>query len=95
MMLVYIADDTQIKEHLKEFQNLQASHPEYVPKIKKLYAILDAHIKEEEKDDLPKLEKALAQDDSAKLGANFQRVKAFIPTRSHPSAGEVCMAVHC
>ncbi|KAK3215780.1 hypothetical protein GRF29_8g1029373 [Pseudopithomyces chartarum] len=79
-----------IKESLKKFQNLQASHPEYVPELKKLYAALDAHIKEEEKDDLPKIEKALIehQDASAKLGANFQRVKAFIPTRSHPSAGE-------
>lgn len=70
---------------------MKASNPDYVPELKKLYAILDEHIKEEEKDDLPKIEKALSQhqEDSAKLGARFQSVKAFIPTRSHPSAGEV------
>jgi hypothetical protein len=70
---------------------MKASHPDYVPELKALYAVLDVHIKEEEKDDLPKIEKALANDKetSAKLGANFQRVKAFIPTRSHPSASEV------
>ncbi|KAJ4352184.1 uncharacterized protein N0V89_007531 [Didymosphaeria variabile] len=80
----------QLKEHLKEFQNMKASHPEYVPKLKSLYTLLEQHIAEEERDDLPKFEKALSNEDgvSAKLAANFQRTKKFLPTRSHPSAGE-------
>ena len=53
---------------------------------------LQSHIEEEEKDDLPKIENALSQGEnqgaSEKLANNFERVKAFIPTRSHPSAGE-------
>ncbi|KAL5371052.1 hypothetical protein DPSP01_014523 [Paraphaeosphaeria sporulosa] len=80
----------KLKEHLKEFQNMKASHPDYVSKLKSLYALLEQHIAEEERDDLPKFEKALNNEDgvSAKLAVNFQRTKAFIPTRSHPSAGE-------
>ncbi|KAF1978810.1 HHE domain-containing protein [Bimuria novae-zelandiae CBS 107.79] len=80
----------QVKEHLKKFQNLKASHPDYVPELKSLWAILEKHIQEEEQNDLPKFEKVLSQHEEAstKLAVNFQRVKAFIPTRSHPSAGE-------
>ncbi|KAK7178328.1 HHE domain-containing protein [Paraphaeosphaeria sporulosa] len=80
----------KLKEYLKEFQNMKASHPNYVPKLKSLYALLEQHIAEEERDDLPKFEKVLNNEDgvSAKLAVNFQRTKAFIPTRSHPSAGE-------
>ncbi|KAK7178158.1 HHE domain-containing protein [Paraphaeosphaeria sporulosa] len=80
----------KLKEYLKEFQNMKASHPDYVPKLKSLYALLEQHIAEEERDDLPKFEKVLNNEDgvSAKLAVNFQRTKAFIPTRSHPSAGE-------
>lgn len=69
-------------------------HPRYIPKLKSLFADLDQHIEEEENDDLPKLERALGKDDgaSARLADQFQATKAFVPTRSHPSAGEVCIA---
>lgn len=43
------------------------------------------HIKEEELDDLPKLEKALSEADSEKLGTSFERTKMFVPSRSHPA----------
>lgn len=44
------------------------------------------HMKEEEVEDLPLLEKVLSQADSEKMGASFERTKMFVPTRSHPSA---------
>lgn len=47
---------------------------------------LKQHMKEEENDDLPQLEKALSEADSEKLGASFGRTKMFVPSRSHPSA---------
>jgi hypothetical protein len=47
---------------------------------------LSQHIKEEEADDLPKLEEVLSQEDSEKYSASFGRTKMFVPTRSHPSA---------
>lgn len=53
---------------------------------------LSEHIKEEERDDLPPLEKALqsseTSQDSEALATSFERTKMFVPTRSHPSAGE-------
>jgi hypothetical protein len=71
---------------------MRAEDPDYVSQIKSLMADLEQHIKEEEKDDLPALEKALSisenKDVSATLAKNFGRTKAFVPSRSHPSAGE-------
>ncbi|EMD58842.1 hypothetical protein GGP41_000639 [Bipolaris sorokiniana] len=82
----------QVKELLKEFQNMKATDSAYVPKLKELWGILGQHIKEEEADDLPALENALAKPDnkgtSESLAKNFGRTKAFVPSRSHPSAGE-------
>ncbi|KAL1596292.1 hypothetical protein SLS60_008937 [Paraconiothyrium brasiliense] len=80
----------KLKTQLKEFQRMKSEDPEYIPKLKTLYTLLERHIAEEEKEDLPKFEKALSRQDgaSAKLAANFQRTKNFVPTRSHPSAGE-------
>lgn len=81
----------QVKELLKEFQNMKATDSGYVPKLKELWAILGQHIKEEEQDDLPALESALAKADkgtSESLAKNFGRTKMFVPSRSHPSAGE-------
>jgi len=51
-------------------------------------ADLSEHIKEEERDDLPALDSALNTDDSAIMAKAFARTKAFVPSRSHPSAGE-------
>jgi hypothetical protein len=47
---------------------------------------LDQHIKEEENGDLPTLEKHTPADESAKLADSFNKTKAFVPSRSHPSA---------
>jgi hypothetical protein len=47
---------------------------------------LRQHIKEEEEHDLPKLESALSQEESQSLSKSFARTKAFVPSRSHPSA---------
>ncbi|CRK27692.1 hypothetical protein BN1723_014185 [Verticillium longisporum] len=80
----------QVKELLKTWQNLKPANPEYVPKLKELWSILAEHIKEEEKEDMPALEKALSQThgESESIAKSFGRTKAFVPSRSHPSAGE-------
>lgn len=81
-----------MKELLKEFQNMNAADSNYVSKLKELWSVLGQHIKEEESDDLPALEKALSADEnkgvSESLAKNFGRTKMFVPSRSHPSAGE-------
>ena len=79
----------RVKELLKDFQNTDARDSTYVPKLKSLWDVLKQHIAEEEGDDLPKLEQALRSGDSEKLAKNFGRTKAFVPSRAHPSAGEV------
>ncbi|KFA68287.1 hypothetical protein S40285_06648 [Stachybotrys chlorohalonatus IBT 40285] len=79
-----------VKEQLKVFQGMNASDPNYIAKLKEIWGPLSKHIKEEEERDLPKLEEALhaSQGESESLAASFKRTKKFVPTRSHPSAGE-------
>ncbi|KAH7189847.1 hypothetical protein DER44DRAFT_816218 [Fusarium oxysporum] len=62
-----------IKELLKEFQNMKSTDPDY-----------------EEKLDLPALEQSLkAQGEEMEfLARRFDHTKKFVPTRSHPRAGE-------
>lgn len=62
----------------------------YVPKLKEIWGLLSKHIEEEEGEDLPALEQALKAEDgqSESMSSSFSRIKMFVPTRSHPSAGE-------
>lgn len=78
---------------LKEFQNMSSTDTQYIPKLKELWKVLSQHIKEEEKDDLPALEKALSSSENRGSSESpaknyFGRTKAFVPSRSHPTAGE-------
>ena len=47
---------------------------------------LTVYIREEENDDLPALETAIQTAESESLAKSFGRTKAFVPSRSHPSA---------
>ena len=75
-----------VKEKLKKFQNLKASDPEFLPTIKDLMKDLSQHIKEEEENDLPTLESAITAQESESMSKSFGLTKAFVPSRSHPSA---------
>lgn len=44
------------------------------------------HIKEEEENQLPRLEAALSEDQSDGLRKSFNRTKIFMPSRAHPHA---------
>ncbi|KAH7081432.1 hypothetical protein BKA63DRAFT_530473 [Paraphoma chrysanthemicola] len=82
----------KVKELLKEFQNMSAADSTFVPKLKEIWSILEHHIEEEESRDLPALEEALSSSEnrgsSESLAKNFGRTKMFVPSRSHPAAGE-------
>jgi hypothetical protein len=65
---------------------MKATDPEFESTIKALMADLSSHIKEEEQQDLPKLEDAISREESEKLSTSFGRTKIFVPSRSHPSA---------
>jgi len=82
-----------VKEALKKFQNMKPKDAEYIPTLKSLMANLEQHIKEEEHDDIPALEKVLAEEHqntgvSESLASKFLKTKILVPSRSHPSAGE-------
>lgn len=62
------------------------SNTQFVPAVRELMEDLAEHIKEEETEDLPKLEDALSQEESEGLSQSFGRTKMFVPSRSHPSA---------
>jgi len=61
-----------------------------VPRLKEIWGLLSEHIKSEEEQDLPALEEALKphSGESESMAKSFGRTKAFVPSRSHPSAGE-------
>ncbi|KAJ9116327.1 hypothetical protein QFC22_004767 [Naganishia vaughanmartiniae] len=80
------AEHNVLKKELYKFQSLSCTSDDWEPTIKHLYEDLKQHIVEEEKDDLPKLEKAIERTESDNLAASFQRTKMFVPTRSHPMA---------
>ena len=80
------ADAKQVKKLLHKFQGLAPSSKDFDPTIQSLWNALDQHIKEEETDDLPKLERSIPDGDSSKMAKSFERTKMFLPTRSHPSA---------
>ena len=75
---------------LTEFQEMSANDAHYVSQLKKIWGPLSDHIKEEEERDLPAIEKELAssEGESESLAKSFERTKLFVPSRSHPSAGE-------
>lgn len=76
----------KVKEMLYKFQQLSPSDNQFEATIKTLMSDLAQHIKEEETEDLVKLEQAVPTDESRSLAASFKRTKMFVPTRSHPSA---------
>lgn len=75
-----------VKEQLKAFQNMQPSDPQFETTLKALMKDLSEHIKEEESNDLLKLEDSLSTEESENLAKSFGRTKMFVPSRSHPSA---------
>jgi hypothetical protein len=81
---------------LKEFQDLNAVDDAFVPKLEEIWTELEHHIEDEELNDLPNLESALgsrpirgsSDGSSESLAKKFERTKAFVPSHSHPAAGE-------
>ncbi|CAP65686.1 uncharacterized protein PODANS_7_1050 [Podospora anserina S mat+] len=73
---------------LKDFQSMSSSDPDYIPRIKELWCKLEDHIKDEEGYDLPALEEKLTPEHSESMAKSFGRTKHFVPSRSHPLAGE-------
>lgn len=64
---------------------MKESDPRFDDILRTLMDEFGRHIKDEEVNDLPKLENALVGEESQRLVYDFERAKMFVPSRSHPS----------
>lgn len=80
------AEHQEVKNLLYDFQSMSPKDAKFIPTLQSLWSTLSKHIKEEERHDLPALEKHINSDRSMKMAKSFQTTKHFVPTRSHPSA---------
>ncbi|TGO12791.1 hypothetical protein BTUL_0082g00360 [Botrytis tulipae] len=80
------AEHQTVKEALYKLQKLKPSDEDLIPTLDALMKNLNEHIKGEESNDLPALESALDNNESQAIAKPFGRTKAFVPSRSHPSA---------
>ncbi|KAK7748301.1 hypothetical protein SLS62_008762 [Diatrype stigma] len=74
------------KDRSQHQEKLSPSDEQFIPAIKGLWRDLSTHIKEEEEEDLVRLEEAISMTESKELASSFEKTKSFIPTRSHPNA---------
>ncbi|KAF9125157.1 hypothetical protein BGW39_007626 [Mortierella sp. 14UC] len=81
-----LQEHQEVKEKLFKFQSMKANDPEFEPLLKSMWEGLSQHIKEEEENDLVKLEQELSNEESFDLAKKFHLTKMFAPTRSHPDA---------
>ncbi|RVD81385.1 uncharacterized protein DFL_009251 [Arthrobotrys flagrans] len=79
-------DHQKVKNMLYKFQSMKAEDPEFLKTLQELFKDLKEHIQDEERNDLPALERQLDEDSSDAYARSFERTKLFVPTRSHPSA---------
>ena len=84
--------DHEIEEHaeaeqlMKQLEDLPATDARFDPLLRDLISAIRHHVQDEEKDLLPKLQRACTPEDLRDLGAKVERAKRFAPTRPHPGA---------
>ncbi|KAJ5561500.1 hypothetical protein N7535_004038 [Penicillium sp. DV-2018c] len=75
-----------IKHQLKTFQGLSSTDAQFLPTLEDLMHDFGVHARHEEEVELPRLEELLSKEESIELTKHLDRMKIFVPTRSHPSA---------
>lgn len=80
------AEHQEIKQQLKTFQGLTCTDPRFAPTLEALLGDLQLHMRREEEEDLVILERVLPKEDSQALVASLEKMKKFLPSRSHPLA---------
>jgi hypothetical protein len=81
-----VANNAQVKNDLFKLQSMSPDDAEFSTLLETLMNDLHTHIKHEQNEDMPLLEKVLPEADSEALALQFARVKKLVPTRSHPEA---------
>jgi hemerythrin superfamily protein len=83
--------DHDLEEHaeaeqlMKQLEGLAPTSPEFEELVEKLVADLSHHLREEERDLLPRLQGACDHKELVELGEKFERARRMAPTRPHPS----------
>ncbi|KAJ5773783.1 hypothetical protein N7457_008679 [Penicillium paradoxum] len=77
-------EHSTIKEMLDVFQDLNCSDPRFIPTLTLLMEGLARHMRDEESNDLVRLEESLTVDESEQLAYSLNRTKIFMPSRAHP-----------
>lgn len=81
-----IKEHARLKQDLALLDGMKSTDPLFDKTMKRVWEDLSHHIKEEESDILPTLEKIASASDLSSLGAKFLDLKSIAPTRPHPMA---------
>lgn len=80
------AEHAEVKKKLYAVDRMKAGDPNLDSQLNDTLTTLEQHIKEEETDILPQFKSATDVSTLQELGKKFERIKAAVPTRPHPSA---------
>ena len=75
-----------IVEVMKQIEDLDASTPAFLDRVRELEAALRHHVQEEELDQFPQLRAHIDADTLVAIGAKVETAKKMAPTRPHPHA---------
>lgn len=85
-VLVALEEHHLAKLGLSEIERLDPSDERFDPKVHVLIESVRRHVREEERELLPALRRALSPDELRELGEALRRAKDAAPTRPHPGA---------
>ncbi|CAG8503097.1 2615_t:CDS:2 [Ambispora leptoticha] len=75
-----------IKNVMYELDKMKVSDAGYVPKLDSAMEEFIHHAREEEEDNIPKLQNYLSQEKIQALGKSWHNTRPVVPTRPHPGA---------
>lgn len=87
-ILYAVEEHHAVKLTLAELEATPAVDPRFATKARLLMRHVREHVKEEERDLLPAIERTLDPDQRRELGATLSNAKLLSPTRPHPTAPE-------
>jgi len=81
-----LAEHQQVRELLYDLDQTKVDDPSHPQKLKAAVEAVLQHVKEEEGEVLPLIQKHYSSDELGALGSSFETHKYTAPTRPHPSA---------
>lgn len=76
----------EIVELMKRMEDLDASGPEFMQRVRELHELLEHHAKDEETEQFPQLRAHIPREKLLDLAQKVENAKKVAPTRPHPSA---------